>query len=216
MVLESKLLKNNLQESKFLIFDYETEGLNLCFSRPWELGFNVYHGTKLVEEHQYYIKWPNLSVSEGAAKATGFNYDKVQKEGKDPKFVTDLFDKYIYNNDYKLVTTNGIGFDVYMHNVSRKLLGYKTDYSYLTRMYDNDALSRAYKKGIKVPDNPKDFLAFQYSMLCIIEKGLRTNNAAMAKEFGVNVDESRLHGANYDIEITWQNFLNLVKKMDIQ
>ena len=38
----------------------------------------------------------------------------------------------------------------------------------------------------------------------------------MAKEFGVVVDESKLHTASYDIDITFQVFVNLIRKLDIQ
>lgn len=216
MILDSKLLKNNIQNYKFICWDCETEGVNLCLSRPWQIGWNVYHETKLVEEHQYYLKWPNLNVSAGAAAVTGFDMKNIDLYGKDPKEVIDLFDKYLYDKSYKLITTNGLGFDVYMHNVSRKNLGYETDYSYLDRLYDNDSLSRAYKSGIKVPENPKSFLAFQYSMSSIIKRGMRTNNAAMAKEFGIVVDESKLHGASYDCTLTFLVFLQLIKRMEIQ
>ena len=216
MVSESKLLKNNFDKYKYLVFDTETEGVSLSKSRPWEIGWNIYHGYKKIEEHQFYLKWPDLNVSEGAARVTGFKMSNIEQFGKNPKEVIDLFDSYLYNTEYKLITTNGLGFDSYIHNVSRLQLGYKTNYSYIERMYDNDSLSRAYKLGIKVPDEKEKFLPFQYSMSSIIKKGMKTNNAAMAKEFGVVVDESKLHTASYDIDITFQVFVNLIRKLDIQ
>ena len=215
-MLDSTLLRNNINDYKFIVWDTETEGLSDIRSRPWEMAWNVYHGMNKVESHQFFLKWPNLNVSPGAAKATGFNIETINKHGQDPKMVIDLFDKYLYNKDYKIVTHNGLGFDMYIHNTSRLELGYKSDYSYLDRFYDTDALSRAYKSGNKPPEDKKEFIPWQYRMASIIRKGMRTSNSTMAKEFGIEVDESKLHGAAYDIEIGFQIFLNLIKKLDIQ
>jgi hypothetical protein len=215
-MLDSKLLKYNISNYKFLCFDVESEGLNLLKSRPWEIAWTVYHGYNKIESHQHFVKWHELNVSIGAAKATGFNPAIIEEKGENPKDVIDLFDNYIYNKEYKLITANGLGFDTYIHNLSRKLLGYKTDYSYLDRMYDILSMGRAYRLGIKPPEEKKDFLAWQYRLLQIFQKGLKCKNAELAREFGFEVDESKLHIGAYDCELTAFSFFNLIKKIDIQ
>lgn len=216
MFIDSKLLKNNIKDFKFIVWDTETEGLSDIHSRPWEIAWDIYHGTELVESNQFYLKWPNLNVSPGAARATGFNQETINKYGHDPKKIIDLFDKDLYNKEYNSVTHNGLGFDIYIHNTARLELGYDSDYSYLTRFYDTDAISRGYKTGAKVPEDKSEFLAWQYRMSSIIRKGMKTSNSTMAKEFGIEVDEAKLHGARYDISIGFPIFLNLIKKLDIQ
>src|ERR1017187_1956072 len=175
--LGENLLRYNLDKNKFFTWDCETEGLNLKRSKPWEISWSIYHGEKLVEEHQHFLKWPNLKVSIGAAKATGFNPENINKFGEDPKKIIDLFDKYIYNKEYKIIGANILGYDIYIHNLSRNLLGYKTDYSYLDRIYDTNILSKIWKLGLKIPENKEDFLEFQFKVGSIIQKGLKTNNA---------------------------------------
>ena len=47
-------------------------------------------------------------------------------------------------------------------------------------------------------------------------KGLKTNLAAMAKEFGITFDEGKLHDATYDIDVNMRVFIQLVMKMEIE
>ncbi len=199
-----------------MVWDTETEGLNHIKSRPWEVSWSVYHGLNKIEDHQHYLKWPGLNVCPGAAKATGFQMSVIDEKGENPKDVIDLFDSYLYNKDYKLVTANGLGFDVYIHNLSRLLLGYKTDYSYIDRMYDILPIARAYRLGVRAPENKEDFLAWQYRLLCVYTKGLKCKNSEIAEEFGYEVDPTKLHSADYDNQLAMFSFTNLIKKVDIQ
>ena len=215
-MLDSNLLKNNIRESKFIVADFETESLSLVNARPWEASWEVYEGLNKVESHQHYIKWPNLSVSKGAAEATHFNMDIINEKGENPKDVINLFNKYLYNKEYSIVGQNFIGYDCYVHNTSLLELGYKTDYSYINRIYDTLPIARAYRLGIKPPENKEDFLAWQYRLLMVFKKGLKCKNSEIAREFGYEIDESRLHQGIYDVELTWFSFTNLIKKLDIQ
>ncbi len=215
-MLDSNLLKNNIKENKFIVFDFETESLALIGNKPWDTGWDIYHGFQKVESHQYYLNWKNLNVSKGAAEATGFDHEKVKREGREPKEVIDLFNTYLYNKEYKIIGHNILGFDSYVHNTSMLELGYKTDYSYTSRLYDTLPIARAYRLGIKPPENKEDFLAWQYRLLCIYKKGLKCKNSELAEEFGCNIDSSKLHGSSYDISLTMPVFFNLIKKLEIQ
>ena len=215
MDLGQNLLRFNLEKRKFIVLDTETEGLNLLRSRPWEIAWAIYHGKEKQREYQYFLKWPNLKVTEGAAKATGFKKENIEMYGKDPKEIIDLFNKDLYNPEYSIVAANILGFDNYIVNLSRKSLGYKTDYSYIDRVYDTAAISRAYRLGIKIPADKNDFIPFQYRVLSIIQKDLKTKNSEMAQEFGMTVDLSKVHGAQYDIDLTFFVFTELANKMDL-
>ena len=215
-MIGNNLLRYNLDETRFLVFDTETESLSLTNARPWSVGWQIYQGNKLTGTHEYYLKWKDLDVSQEAAKHTHFNPQIIKDKGRDPKEIIDLFDKYLYNPEYKIVGANLLNYDVYIHNVARLELGYKTDYSYIDRIYDTISLARAYKLGIKIPENKEDFLAFQYKMSSIKQKGLKASNSVMAKEFGLIVDDSQLHGAIYDCSLTFGVFMNLIKKIEIK
>lgn len=215
-MLSLNLLQHNFDKHKFITADFETESLSLVNARPWEIAWDVYNGYKKVESHQYYLNWKDLNVCKGAAEATNFNMERVRKEGKDPKEIVDLFNTYLYNKEYNIVGHNILGYDSYIHNTCMLELGYKTDYSFIKRIYDTLPLARAYRLNMKIPEKKEDFLAFQYSMLNIFKKGLKCKNSELAKEFGYYVDENLVHGGSYDSSLTWGVFINLVKRMDIQ
>ena len=70
------MTNNNLRFNKnqrYVIFDTETEGLNLIKSRPWQIAWILAEGDKIIAKADRFIHWPNLNVSEGAAKVTGFS-----------------------------------------------------------------------------------------------------------------------------------------------
>mgnify|MGYP001559638584 CR=1 FL=1 len=213
MSVGANLLRFNLENKKFIVYDCESESLNLT-CRAWELGFIIYHGTKEVEKHVLYLDWPGLKVSPEAAKITGFNYQTIRDKGIDPKKAIDLFDSYIYNPDYYVVFQNGMGFDCMIHNSMRKMLGYKPDYSYLKRCYDTKCLSMAYKLGKKFNPETDDFLAWQISLGEIRKKGVKTSLGVMYKElFGEELIGA--HAASVDISATMRVFIELTKKIEI-
>ena len=50
---------------KFLVFDIESNGLNLHYSRPWELSYAVFSLKNGVESIKTrLIRWPNLQISD--------------------------------------------------------------------------------------------------------------------------------------------------------
>ena len=123
------------RNQKSMVFDFETCSLNLASksNKPWQLAFQIYEGDKLIESNDYYIFWEDLKLSEGARRVTGFNDAKYKKLAKPAKKVLDHFEKFLYNDDYLKVGHNILGFDIYIHNIFRKLLGLPTDYSYLKK-----------------------------------------------------------------------------------
>ncbi|MDO8610074.1 MAG: hypothetical protein Q7R95_05970 [bacterium] len=207
----------NLLNKHILTFDLETSGLNLNFDLPWEIAWSIHHGYKLIENRQYFLKWPGgLKVSDGAARVTNYNPFKIEQEGKEPKEIIDIFCKFLFNKEHIIVGANILGYDCMILNSARKLLGYSTDYSYLERCYDTVALAKAYKQNtqFKKEDN---FLAWQYRLLNTKVKGLKTSNSTMYKELtGNEIDHTKLHSGIYDIGLTTTVFFELMKKTEIQ
>ena len=60
---------------KYVIFDTETEGLNLVTSKPWQLAWIEAEGKKITKKQNRFLMWEDLNVSEDAARVTGFNYN---------------------------------------------------------------------------------------------------------------------------------------------
>ena len=215
-MIGSDLLKLNLDKKKFIVFDFEcVEGLNLFYGRPHELAWCECERGEVVAEHQFYLKWPkpwNISVK--AAEVTRFNEALIDEIGVDPREAFEKFRNVVYNSDYWIVGSNTLNYDIMILYNSLKRLGMDHDYSFLNRCYDINALYKAYKLGRKV--NNKELLSFQFCANNFIQKGLKSNVTFMAKEFGIEVDETRTHGAEYDVFVERSIFFELIKKIDLE
>ncbi len=124
---------NNLfkdkSDQKYIIWDTETCNVNLIKDNDcWQLGFLLCQGTQIIEKHAYFIKWEPLNISAGAAMITKFDQYKYMASWREPIEILDLFESYLYNEEYKNLGHHLLGFDVYVHNQWRNKLGRKTDY----------------------------------------------------------------------------------------
>jgi len=201
------------KNQKYIVFDFETEGLNLRYSRPWQLGFIETEGQNIKNEHDIYIGFDDLSVSVDAARITGFSEHTYHKKKKDKLQVLEFFDKFLYNPDYLIIGHNIIGYDVYIHNVLRKACGKPTDYSYMNRVIDTNCLSKAYKMGLKKVDD--NLTLWQYKLNNYIKKGLKTSQITMLKEFSIPFEADKLHDAVYDVKMTLKLFHKLIWNIEV-
>ena len=204
-------------KQKYLLFDYETCNLNLVDNnKPWQLAFLVIENNKIVESKDYWLKWNELKVSPEAAKITGFTEAKYKKKATCPKEALDHFEKYLYDDSYIKVGHNLLGFDVYMHNMHRKLVDSKSksDFSYTENLVDTLCLAKALKKRINL-DKDDDLLAWQYRLNHLIERGLSCNLRQCCKDFDVSFDESKLHDALYDIKVNYEVFKKMIWEIEI-
>lgn len=199
---------------KFVIFDYETCNLNLLQdNHPWQLSFSVNEGQRVVEEYDLFPFWDDLKMGKDAAAITRFNYAEYKRKSSDARECLDLFERFVYDPEYLLVGHNILGFDLYLHQIYRQLLGRPKDYSYLERCIDTNLLAKSYKLGM-VPDR-SNLIAWQYRMNSIIRKGLKTNLASISKELGIPFDKNTLHDGLSDIRLNKQVFLKLIQVVDI-
>jgi DNA polymerase III alpha subunit (gram-positive type) len=198
---------------KYIVFDTETEGLNLFSSRPWQLAWIVCQGNRVIEKHDEYISYPDLKLNDTVIKLTGFNFDYYNKKKKNPKEVWEKFKSYLYNDDYIIVGQNILGFDVYMIAILQRLLGEKPDYSYLNRIYDTRCLGKAFREKL---DKPKcDFLSWQYKIMHDRSLKSKVSQIQQLKFFGIEFDENKLHEAVYDCEMCFKVFLEIKKNMEL-
>jgi DNA polymerase III alpha subunit (gram-positive type) len=201
-MIGNELLRYN-SDQKFVVFDFETEGLNLYSSRPWQISWIVALGGNVLESHNYYLKIHDLNISEGAKRVTHFNEDEFLKNAEDPCVVLDRFNKYLYDEQYRILGHNVLGFDIYQHNNLMRYCGKKTDYSYINRLIDTHCLCKAIKLDFKYREGD-DLLSWQYRLLDYVKRGLKTNLGLMAKENDIVLDETKLHLADYDIVINYE------------
>ena len=210
--MHESLLRFN-KKQRYFVFDTETEGLNLVTSKPWQVAWLVVEGDKIISRNDKFIQWPTLNVSEGAAKVTGFSHKEYEKKAESPDQVWSEFSTELYNEDNLIIGQNLLGFDVYMVNVWRNLMGMQSDHSYVRRIIDTKSLATAIAKQIPVDKN--NFLPWQYRLLNYKERGLRTSQATLLKKYNIDHDPKRLHDALYDIEMNFKVFRKQLFELEI-
>ena len=201
------------RNQKYLVFDTETEGLNLINSRPWQVAWIVTQGDKVLEEHDVYVGWVDLEVSKDAARVTGFSKQDYERRAIDCSDAMKKFASYLYNPDYKIVGHNLLNFDVYIVNVWRKLLNLTSDYSFIDRIIDTRSIATAIDKNI--PVDKENLLAWQYKMVNYIERGLKTSQPTLLKRYDIPHDPKRLHDALYDIMMNYKIFRKQLYEIEL-
>ena len=205
------LLKQNLNQ-KFVVFDTETEGLSLTSSRPWQLSWIVCQGEKILESHDEFVLYPDLNVSDEAARITGFDKSSYLSKAKPPIDVWQKFAPYLYDSSNLLVGQNILNYDIYILNTMMGTIGIQNNWSFLNRCIDTRALSTAMFKGIQ-PSG--DLLPWQMKLMNFHEKGLKTSQAFMLKHFAIDHDASKLHNALYDITMNYKIFRKLIMEVNV-
>jgi DNA polymerase III epsilon subunit-like protein len=74
-------------------------------------------------------------------------------------------------------------------------------------------LAKAYKLGLKHPDGNLTF--WQCKLNNYVQRGLKTNQQALLKEFNIDFDPNRLHDAVYDVKMTLEIFHKLIWNVEI-
>jgi DNA polymerase III epsilon subunit-like protein len=198
---------------KYLVFDTETEGLNLHSSKTWQLSWIVCQGKNVIETHDKFIKHKELNIPEVVKKLTGFDWDKYNEKAESLISVWSQFEQYLFDPQYIVVGQNLLGFDVYMISHLQRMLGQEPDYSYLPRIYDTRALGKAYREEL---DKPKrDFLGWQYKIMNDRSLKAKVSQNQLLKFFDIDFEEDKLHDALYDIKMCYEIFLKLKKHMDL-
>ena len=210
--MHESLLRFN-KKQRYFVFDTETEGLNLVTSKPWQVAWLVVEGDKIISRNDKFIQWPTLNVSEGAAKVTGFSRKEYEKKAESPDQVWSEFSTELYNEDNLIIGQNLLGFDVYMVNLWRNLMGMQSDHSYVRRIIDTKSLATAIAK--QIPVDKDNFLPWQYRLLNYKERGLRTSQATLLKKYDIPHDPKRLHDALYDIEMNFKVFRKQLFELEI-
>ena len=168
----------------------------------------------MTDKADYWLKWDDINVSEGAAKVTGWTQKKYEDKAVDPEKPLRHFEEYLYNDSYLKVGHNILGFDVYMHGIARRLLGKQPDYSYLPKLIDTLCLSRAINNDIQLQKGD-DFLHWQYKMLSLRKAKGRNRLIDLCKQYDIKFNEKKLHDALYDIEKNYEVFKKLIWNIEV-
>lgn len=189
------------KKSKIVFYDTETQNLclNECSNLPWQVGYVVIQGDKILEQENMFVKWPTpLKVSEAAARITHYDENIVQKNGIPPIEVFNKIDKVFKDADY-IMGHNILGFDTYVINSFRRTLGKPTAF-FLDKTIDTFALAKAIRLGII--KRPEYGLAdFQYKVLSKKAAKTKCSLTDLGKEHQIEHDYANLHDALCDIEL---------------
>ena len=199
---------------KYLVFDTETEGLNLHSSKTWQLSWIVCQGNRVIETHDKFIKHKELNIPEVVKKLTRFDWDSYNAKAESLISVWSKFEKYLFDPQYIVVGQNLLGFDVYMIAHLQRMLGQQPDYSYLPRIYDTRALAKAYREELEKPRGD-DLLSWQYKIINDRRLKAKVSQNQLLKFFDIDFEEEKLHDALDDIKMCYQVFLKLKKHMDL-
>lgn len=193
------------ENRRFVVWDLETESLNLRAARPWQIAYAICTIKGIESTHVHYPLWPDLAMSADAAEITRFDMKDYLSRAEPADKILAAFEEVVTDSSVWNVGHNIVSYDAYVLDTWRRLTGRPTDWSLLNRSVDTLALSRAYRYQ-QTPDRT-NLLAWQYRMLSMRgsrAKGMGCSLGAMAREFGVEYDERRAHSADYDIAINWQ------------
>lgn len=199
---------------KSITSDFETEGLNLIESRPWQLSYMICEGTKIIEIFDKFIWFNDLRVSPEAARVTRFNYDDYKRKAEPPEQVLEQFESFLYNKEYLNIWQNGLGFDIYIHNLFRKICGKKTNYNYIDRIYDTNLLGKAIKYT-NPPQIEENKLLWFYKLFNTHQRNIKTNLKTLCADNEIQYDSELAHDGKYDIVKTFEVFKKQIWKVEI-
>lgn len=196
-----------------MVFDFETENLALCLARPFQLSWVVYENNQITQKEDHMLYWKDLNVSADAARITRFDYNLWKEKAKDPLQVLKNFENYLYNPEYLILGANLFGYDVYVHNTLRRILGLKSDFSYLNRVLDIQCIQKGIYMGLKtVPENRT---AWQYQMYHYVKKDVKTSVKHLCGLYDIPYDENKAHDAMIDNLYCLEIFKKQILTIDI-
>lgn len=203
------------EDKTHVFIDCETE--NLCLNSfhnlPWQIAMLKVKGEEVIDYKNYYVKWDRpLHVSKEAARITRFS-TKTHKEKALPyDEIFPTMKDWLTEADH-IIGHNLLGFDIYL--IKDFYLKMGEDYKPLMdKIIDTLSIAR----GVKISESyqPEDnFLEYQYKMINVIRKGMKTSLTALGKENAIDHDYDNLHDAVVDLELNLKVWNILKWKVDI-
>lgn len=200
---------------KFTFIDCETENLCLHPSQnlAWQIGMIKAEGDKKLDEKDLLVKWDRpINVSKAAARITRFSPIKHRENAVHMDELFPTVKDWLDSADY-IVGHNILGFDIYLIKHMYERAGESYEYL-MDKIIDTMCVAKGVKLGLRF-DSETSFLVYQYKMLDIRKKGLKTNLAGLGKEYQIDHDYENLHDAVNDLELNLKVWNKLKWQMEI-
>lgn len=225
--MNDHLLRFN-NDKIFVCCDYEGECLNLVSSKPWQFAavlFKLKKFTKpgqsridIIAQHDIYIGWEDLNVSEDAARITRFDREKWKRLSIDPKDAM-LKIADIYNQASYIVGHNFFGYDTHVDRNSRLKLALPL-LPIHNKILDTFPLGKGLKEKLDIPYTPdKNLFQYQMKMYHHLPPEARKRGfvtlGALCKLFNVGYDTKKAHDALYDVTVNAEMFANMIHHIEL-
>lgn len=215
--MDGELLRYR-KDITYAFIDLETFNLNLSFkwNRPWQVGVIVVKGEQVIDAKDIRVNWPDaphLSIGKKAAEITKFDAAIHKKLAILPEPALEKFWPLLEQAD-KIIMHNGLKFDLYLLKDYAVMMGKEWKWM-LPKVIDTRAVAQGVKMNI--PYKPKDgsFLEYQYRMLNIYAKGVKTSLKVLGPEYGIEHDYAHLHDAIVDLELNLKVWNRLKYQIEI-
>lgn len=217
--LGQHLLRYNFNQ-KYMVFDFETNALNMAspnINLPWNLGYNLFEGKKLIHSKEILLKWPDYKIDNTVALINGFNQEVYERDAVDPVKPLNRFNNLLNREDIYLITANGFSFDMYVNNLALRQLGLAENFSYLHRLICIQNLAKAEHLKIKMPKiGTDDWVAKNMALTNWYDFKFKCSLGVLSKKYEVTYDENKHHKSSvYDVELTKQIFDKQIGKIEI-
>lgn len=201
------------KDTRFCVFDFEAEDLNLFAAKPFQFSCVVGTQNRILREHNLFMKWDNFNISREAEFITRFNRDEWSRVAQSPNEVFKLINEEFKAADW-IVGHNILGYDIHVYRRACQRLGIKP-----LPIEDKLIDTMACGKGIKLERFYKPtehFLKYQIGMASKRppKKGFATL-AAFAKLYDIQMDETKLHDALYDVGINYEVLKKMLWQIEI-
>lgn len=203
------------KDVKITFIDCETLNLclNYCHNLPWQISMLDVVGEEIVDEADLFVKWDtNLQISDDAARITRYNPAVIVEKGIAPEKAFEVVYPWLEKCEY-ILGHNTLGFDIYLiYHLYKKFN--KDPRHLISKFIDTNAIMKGLK--LNIPYNKKDdFIEYQYRMMSIRQKGLKTNLKLTAEEHDIQFDENKLHDGLYDLFVNKQVWDKVKYKIEI-
>jgi len=179
---------------------------------------SVYSGKNLVLEKEHWVKWEHKwEMGADAARITGFDWNTYNERATDAVKIRDEFEKYLYDEDYLIVGQNIVGFDLYVDQIYRKLLGRPVRFDWVRRILDTQLLHKAIELNVTPPQIGTDaWVSFLFKMNSYRSRKLKSSLKHLVGVHGIDYEPDRHHNsATYDNSLCFQVLQKQLYKLEI-